>query len=273
MLPGPPTLYQSILNHPDRRRARPVVAAARRHRRGRGPGRADRAHARTSSASRRSSPATASPRPAASPRCAATTTTPRRSRTTSGRAIPGVEVRVVDDDGRRGAAAASRARSSCRGYNVMRGLLRRPRGHRRGDRRRRLAAHRRHRRRWTSAATSQITDRKKDMFIVGGFNAYPAEIENLLLAPPGHRPGRGGRRARRAHGRGRAWPSSSRAPERRSTPTRSSPGAARRWPTTRCPRQVDVVDALPLNAGRQGPQVRAARPPHRHRPAVIRLPG
>jgi acyl-CoA synthetase (AMP-forming)/AMP-acid ligase II len=27
----------------------------------------------------------------------------------------------------------------------------------------------------------KITDRKKDMFIVGGFNAYPAEIENLLL--------------------------------------------------------------------------------------------
>ena len=26
-----------------------------------------------------------------------------------------------------------------------------------------------------------ITDRLKDMFIVGGFNAYPAEIENLLL--------------------------------------------------------------------------------------------
>ena len=27
----------------------------------------------------------------------------------------------------------------------------------------------------------KITDRKKDMFIVGGFNAYPAEIENLML--------------------------------------------------------------------------------------------
>ncbi|MDH4283473.1 MAG: AMP-binding protein, partial [Myxococcales bacterium] len=26
----------------------------------------------------------------------------------------------------------------------------------------------------------QITDRIKDMFIVGGFNAYPAEIENIL---------------------------------------------------------------------------------------------
>jgi len=27
----------------------------------------------------------------------------------------------------------------------------------------------------------RITDRKKDMYIVGGFNAYPAEIENILL--------------------------------------------------------------------------------------------
>jgi acyl-CoA synthetase (AMP-forming)/AMP-acid ligase II len=26
----------------------------------------------------------------------------------------------------------------------------------------------------------KIVDRKKDMFIVGGFNAYPAEIENVL---------------------------------------------------------------------------------------------
>ena len=29
-----------------------------------------------------------------------------------------------------------------------------------------------------------ITDRKKDMFISGGFNAYPAEIERLLLTHP-----------------------------------------------------------------------------------------
>ena len=35
MLPGPPTIYQSILDHPRRRRVRPVVAAARGHRRGR----------------------------------------------------------------------------------------------------------------------------------------------------------------------------------------------------------------------------------------------
>jgi acyl-CoA synthetase (AMP-forming)/AMP-acid ligase II len=30
----------------------------------------------------------------------------------------------------------------------------------------------------------RVTDRKKDMFIVGGFNAYPAEIERLLLMHP-----------------------------------------------------------------------------------------
>jgi acyl-CoA synthetase (AMP-forming)/AMP-acid ligase II len=29
-----------------------------------------------------------------------------------------------------------------------------------------------------------ITDRMKDMFITGGFNAYPAEIERLLLLHP-----------------------------------------------------------------------------------------
>ena len=29
-----------------------------------------------------------------------------------------------------------------------------------------------------------ITDRKKDMFIMGGFNAYPAEIERMMLEHP-----------------------------------------------------------------------------------------
>jgi acyl-CoA synthetase (AMP-forming)/AMP-acid ligase II len=30
----------------------------------------------------------------------------------------------------------------------------------------------------------RITDRIKDMFIVGGFNCYPAEVEKLLVAHP-----------------------------------------------------------------------------------------
>ena len=46
VLPGPPTLYLSILDHPDRDRFDLVVAAARGDRRRRGPGRDDPPHAR-----------------------------------------------------------------------------------------------------------------------------------------------------------------------------------------------------------------------------------
>ena len=34
------------------------------------------------------------------------------------------------------------------------------------------------------AGRLRIVGRKKDMFIVGGFNAYPAEIEGFLLEHP-----------------------------------------------------------------------------------------
>jgi acyl-CoA synthetase (AMP-forming)/AMP-acid ligase II len=107
---------------------------------------------------------------------------PETIATTSGRAIPDVEVLVVDDAG----AEVPRGEPGevvVRGYNVMRGYLDDPS---------------------ETAATIdddgwlhtgdigvmdergyiRITDRTKDMFIVGGFNAYPAEIENLLLRNP-----------------------------------------------------------------------------------------
>jgi acyl-CoA synthetase (AMP-forming)/AMP-acid ligase II len=99
--------------------------------------------------------------------------------TTSGRAIPDVEVLVVDDGGRE-VPAGEPGEIVVRGYNVMSGYFEEP------D---------------ETAATVdddgwlhtgdigvmdergyiKITDRKKDMFIMGGFNAYPTEIENLLL--------------------------------------------------------------------------------------------
>ena len=98
---------------------------------------------------------------------------------TSGRAIPGVDVRVVDDGGTE-VTSGEPGELVIRGYNVMLGYLDEP------D---------------ETAATIdtdgwlhtgdvgvmdergylRITDRTKDMFIVGGFNAYPAEIENLFL--------------------------------------------------------------------------------------------
>jgi acyl-CoA synthetase (AMP-forming)/AMP-acid ligase II len=37
---------------------------------------------------------------------------------------------------------------------------------------------------FTKAGYLRITDRIKDMFISGGFNCYPAEIENILLNHP-----------------------------------------------------------------------------------------
>ncbi len=98
---------------------------------------------------------------------------------TSGRAIPGTEVRVVDDDGHEVPPGVT-GEITVRGYTVMRGYFRDPeatkaavdaRGMlRTGD----IGT-------MDSRGNLKITDRKKDMFIVGGFNAYPAEIERILL--------------------------------------------------------------------------------------------
>jgi len=101
---------------------------------------------------------------------------------TVGRPLPGVEVRVVDDEGV-DVSPGQPGEFWVRGFNVMKGYF--------ND----AVA--------TAAAIDpdgwlktgdvgyvdgggnlRITDRKKDMFIVGGFNAYPAEIENALLAHP-----------------------------------------------------------------------------------------
>jgi acyl-CoA synthetase (AMP-forming)/AMP-acid ligase II len=102
--------------------------------------------------------------------------------TTSGRAIPGVEVRVVVDGDE--VPRGEPGEVEVRGYTVMAGY-------------------------WqdeeeTSAVIDAegwlrtgdigvmdldgnvaIVDRVKDMFVVGGFNAYPAEIEAMLRGHPG----------------------------------------------------------------------------------------
>ena len=99
-----------------------------------------------------------------------------------GKAIPGMEVMIADDDGQK-VARGETGEIYVRGYGVMLGYLDDP------------------------AATAEaidadgwlhtgdvgtmdadgyvrITDRKKDMFISGGFNCYPAEVEKLLAAHP-----------------------------------------------------------------------------------------
>ncbi|HYN31244.1 MAG TPA: AMP-binding protein, partial [Ilumatobacteraceae bacterium] len=99
-----------------------------------------------------------------------------------GRAFPGVEVRVVDDE-RTTLPAGEAGEVLVRGYNVMTGYFNDPE-----QTASTLTADG-----WlhtgdvgvmTPGGYLTITDRKKDMFIVGGFNAYPAEIENVLLGHP-----------------------------------------------------------------------------------------
>jgi acyl-CoA synthetase (AMP-forming)/AMP-acid ligase II len=101
---------------------------------------------------------------------------------TSGRAIPGVTVRIVDDDGNE-LPPGEPGEIVVRGYNVMLGYFEQPDA----------TAQAVDREGWLRTGDIgvmnergyvTITDRKKDMFIVGGFNAYPAEIENLMLAHP-----------------------------------------------------------------------------------------
>ena len=102
---------------------------------------------------------------------------------TSGRAIPDVEVRVVDDHGD-DVPVGQPGEIWARGYNVMAGYFGNPEATAEainadgwlatGD----IAVQ-------DGKGNVRITDRKKDMFIVGGFNAYPAEIENALSSYPG----------------------------------------------------------------------------------------
>ena len=102
--------------------------------------------------------------------------------TRCGIAIPGVEVRCADAEGR-SVPVGEAGEVLVRGYNVMRGYFEDPRA--------------------TAEAVDadgwlhtgdvgvlddrgylRITDRMKDVFIVGGFNCYPAEIEKLLSEHP-----------------------------------------------------------------------------------------
>ncbi|MFE5541711.1 FadD3 family acyl-CoA ligase [Streptomyces sp. NPDC056492] len=98
---------------------------------------------------------------------------------TSGRAIPHTEVKVVADRQGRAQPAGTAGEVWVRGHHVMQGYFEDPAETagavtsdgwlRTGD----VGV-------LDAEGNLRITDRIKDMFIVGGFNAYPAEIEQLL---------------------------------------------------------------------------------------------
>jgi acyl-CoA synthetase (AMP-forming)/AMP-acid ligase II len=101
---------------------------------------------------------------------------------TSGRPIPGMEVRVVAPDGS-DVPAGEPGEVWARGYAIMKSYFNAPEATnealtqdgwlKTGD----VGV-------LDEAGNLKITDRIKDMFIVGGFNAYPAEIENIMSRHP-----------------------------------------------------------------------------------------
>jgi acyl-CoA synthetase (AMP-forming)/AMP-acid ligase II len=181
VLPGPPTLHQSLLDHPSRdtydlSALRLVVTGAavvplrlvERLRSELGVGTVLTAYG----LSEASGIVTMCRRGDAPPVIAST----------SGRAIPDTEVRVADASGAP-VDPGSPGEVLVRGFNVMRGYFEDPEATaavldpdgwlHTGD----VGV-------LDPAGNLRITDRIKDMFIVGGFNAYPAEIEQLLGLHP-----------------------------------------------------------------------------------------
>ncbi|WP_408897168.1 FadD3 family acyl-CoA ligase [Nocardioides sp. R1-1] len=107
---------------------------------------------------------------------------PRHIAETTGPPVPGIEARIVGEDGE-DVPVGTDGEIWLRGANVMLGYFEDPEATAQaidadgwfhtGDIGR-LDEH----------GCVKITDRIKDMFIVGGFNVYPAEVENVLATHP-----------------------------------------------------------------------------------------
>jgi len=101
---------------------------------------------------------------------------------TVGRALSGIEVKIVDDD-HNSLSPGEMGELACRGYNVMLGYYKMPE----------MTAEVIDEEGWLYSGDLAIMDekgyvkivgRKKDMLITGGFNVYPAEIEEYLFTHP-----------------------------------------------------------------------------------------
>jgi acyl-CoA synthetase (AMP-forming)/AMP-acid ligase II len=98
---------------------------------------------------------------------------------TAGRPLPDIDVRTVDESGK-DVPVGHPGEVVVRGYTVMAGYI--------GDAKATASAidaggwlHTGDIGVFDGNGNLRITDRLKDMFIVGGFNAYPAEIENMMM--------------------------------------------------------------------------------------------
>jgi acyl-CoA synthetase (AMP-forming)/AMP-acid ligase II len=166
---------------------------------------------------------------------------------TSGRAIPDTEVRIVDESGV-ALPVGEPGEIVVRGYTVVSGYFQDPAATSEaidGDG-------------WLhtgdvgfmdEAGNVTITDRLKDMFIVGGFNAYPAEIEGALLRHPGvSQVAVIGVPDPRMGEVGRAYVVARPGSDPGSLAEELALWARGQMANYKVPRTVLVVDALPLNA-------------------------
>ncbi len=262
VLPGPPTLYQSILDHPRRADHRlsslrvavtgaadiPVELIRRIH---------DELPFSTviTGYGLTEAGTAAATSPGDDPETIATTV---------GRPRPGFELRIVDDGGN--VAAGRAGEVVVRGGSVMAGYLDDPEATalalspegwlRTGD----IGV-------VDDAGYLRIVGRAKDMFIVGGFNAYPAEIENFLLRHPDIRQAAViGIPDDRLGEVGMAFVVTG--------PGTASPSDIIEWcrnemANYKVPRVVELVDEIPVNAGgKVMKDVLRQRAEHRHRPAA-----
>ncbi len=181
VLPGPPTLYQSILDHPDR--AAHDISSLRLAVTGAAVVPVELVERMRAELSLETVLTAYGLTEATG-----TVTMCRRDddavtiATTSGRAIPDTEVRVVGPDNV-SVPIGEPGEVVVRGYNVMRGYFEDPVA----------TADTIDAEGWLhtgdigvldAAGNLRITDRLKDMYVVGGFNAYPAEIEQVLAGHP-----------------------------------------------------------------------------------------
>jgi acyl-CoA synthetase (AMP-forming)/AMP-acid ligase II len=238
VLPGPPTLYQSILDHPEREKRDlsslrlavtgaavvPVVLVERMR---------DELAFSTVLTAYGLTEATGTVTMCTHDDDAETIAT------TSGRAIPDTEVRID-------AAAGEPGEVLVRGYNVMLGYFEEPE-----ETAKTIDADG-----WLHTGdvgvmdergNVRITDRIKDMFVVGGFNAYPAEIEQVLARHPAvSEVAVVGVPDKRLGEVGRAYVTA--APGATVDPDEVIAWCRERMANYKVPRSVVVVESLPRNA-------------------------
>ncbi|MBT95276.1 MAG: fatty acid--CoA ligase [Acidimicrobiaceae bacterium] len=164
---------------------------------------------------------------------------------TSGRAMPGMQVKIVDEDGNE-LRKGEPGEIIVKGYNIMVGYLDDPEQTAEaitddgwlhtGD----IGV-------MDSDGNIAITDRKKDMYINGGFNVYPAEVEATMLQHPqiGQVSVVGAPDARMGEiGYAFVVPASGETPEK----TQLLDWCKQEMANYKCPREIVFVKELPLNA-------------------------